>query len=799
MRGPPIERTRHGQDQSRRLGFQGWADRGYTSALIPDVQGEKRPSIKGWKEHLTVAADLKAWETEQRNVALRTDAYPTIDIDVDKPEVASAVRFIAEGILGAKPITRTRPDSNKLSLTYALDPFSEPIQSQTFTITLLDFTYKVEIKGTGSKMTMEGLHPDGAEYELDHVPKVTDLPLINQELIDQFEDVLANHVKNHLHGTFSTRRRGNGIDRTPVEPLDDDQARELLGQISDLPNPIEVDREEWIGVAHAVHNLVGEEGRQWFIEWTSKYPGRQLFGEADHVWDSLGRSYNGLPELIAFARRHGARTIANKLARVEAANIFPEVEGTKAHLIGEMRKNIDSTENRHSAKSVPHRGEGKADLSDEATEQLLDELAGLSKIEYDRRREEAAEQLDVRLPTLDDEVAKRRPSASDKFNDFFADIDPWPEPVDGAELLDEIIRTFDTYIVMQEGCSLTAALWTLHAHAHDAAQISPNLTFESPQKRCGKTNALSIVQQLTPRPLLASNTSSAAIFRGIEKYKLTLLLDEAETYLKDDEVMCGILNGGHYRNGSYVMRVVGDDHDVQLLSTWAPKAMALIGRLPDTLQDRSIVVELRRKKPTERVQRLRLDRVEHFQDLRRKAARWTADNISALRDADPVMPASLHDRAADNWRPLLAIADQIGGKYPEAARKAAEILSGVTEGDGETQAEVLLADLQEIFREAAVDWLPTQEIIKRLVEMEDRPWATWRRGNPATGHSISRLLKSYHIKSTRRRDGGGPVRGYQKDQFRDAWERYLPPLDPDFGFRSGTIGTALKNKGNAVF
>ena len=63
------------------------------------------------------------------------------------------------------------------------------------------------------------------------------------------------------------------------------------------------------------------------------------------------------------------------------------------------------------------------------------------------------------------------------------------------------------------------------------------------------------------------------------------------------------------------------------------------------------------------MERLRLDRLDELTPLARRAARWAADHLDALSGADPDVPAELHDRAADNWRPLLAVADLASGGW----------------------------------------------------------------------------------------------------------------------------------------
>jgi len=126
--------------------------------------------------------------------------------------------------------------------------------------------------------------------------------------------------------------------------------------------------------------------------------------------------------------------------------------------------------------------------------------------------------------------------------------------------------------------------------------------------------------------------------------------------------------------------------------------IALIGRLPATLEDRVIVLPMRRRAPGESVDRLRCDGLlRQLDPLRRRAVRWVADHRPTLRAADPAVPEDLDDRQADNWRPLLAIADAAGGTWPALARTASRTLSGVVV-EADTSAPVrLLADLRDLF------------------------------------------------------------------------------------------------------
>ncbi|NIU06397.1 MAG: hypothetical protein GWO40_19315 [Gammaproteobacteria bacterium] len=155
-------------------------------------------------------------------------------------------------------------------------------------------------------------------------------------------------------------------------------------------------------------------------------------------------------------------------------------------------------------------------------------------------------------------------------------------------MLDSMTGAIRDHIVLPVHAAETAALWAVHCHIFDATDVTPRLALLSPHKRCGKTTLLGVLSRLVPRPLLAANVTAAAVFRTVEAARPVLLADEADNFLGRDE-MLGILNRGH-RRGGRVIRTVGDDREPRQFSTFAPAALAAIGRLPPTLQGRSIAV-----------------------------------------------------------------------------------------------------------------------------------------------------------------------------------------------------------------
>jgi putative DNA primase/helicase len=172
----------------------------------------------------------------------------------------------------------------------------------------------------------------------------------------------------------------------------------------------------------------------------------------------------------------------------------------------------------------------------------------------------------------------------------------------------------------------------------------------------------------------------------------------------------------------------------------------------------------------------RIPKGDAYDEIRRRCARFALDNLKTLASAKPVMPPELNDRAADNWEPLLAIAEACG--FASEACKAAIELSGVD--DDETDAIVLLADLRATFERSRRDGetvsMSSTAIAAALAGMEDRKWPEFKGGKPITPAQIAALLKPFGIQPRKVQSNDGAkrqVQGYRFDQFDWTFKRYL--------------------------
>ncbi|HEY8441322.1 MAG TPA: hypothetical protein VIK79_07730, partial [Xanthobacteraceae bacterium] len=140
----------------------------------------------------------------------------------------------------------------------------------------------------------------------------------------------------------------------------------------------------------------------------------------------------------------------------------------------------------------------------------IERLTQLSTLDYEREREAAAKRLGMRLPVLDELVMRaKQQTAGAAICPVLSAIEaaPWPEPMDGAMLLDEITAAVRRYVLLEQGAAEAIALWIVHTHCFDGFAISPRLAITSPVMRCGKTTLLEVLSCLVRRPMTTANAT----------------------------------------------------------------------------------------------------------------------------------------------------------------------------------------------------------------------------------------------------------------------------------------------------
>ena len=417
----------------------------------------------------------------------------------------------------------------------------------------------------------------------------------------------------------------------------------------------------------------------------------------------------------------------------------------------------------------------QAEYLQETTEEVIQRLSKLSTMEYELQRIKAAKQLNFRPSALDKIIAQEQANEIATTDEIVKEDEPYHSTVDGNKILNEISEIISRYMILPKGALTPIVLWIASTYVYDAFNVFPKLGVISPEKRCGKTTLLEALGAFSCKVVLSSNTTPSSIFRVVDMIKPTFLIDEADTFIagRNDELI-GIINSGHTKRTASVIRIEGKDFTPKKFSTWSPMAFASIKGLSGTIMDRSIVIQLRRRTMAETVARIPVDFWEGSELIRQKLVRWGLDNFNDLKANHIEPPVIQNDRAIDNWLPLFTIAHAVGGEWPEKVNASYLLLNN--QEDEESAPVMLLHDIQFIFDDRDCERIHSVDLVRYLVDMEERPWCEWKRGNPMTANSLAKQLTTFGIRSKTIRAGvpSKTLKGYELKQFTDSFDRYIP-------------------------
>jgi putative DNA primase/helicase len=403
-------------------------------------------------------------------------------------------------------------------------------------------------------------------------------------------------------------------------------------------------------------------------------------------------------------------------------------------------------------------------------EKAFERLISLPSEQHEARLTELARRLDEDLAAVRDDFSAFVGLATEGASTGSWNVEPWPEPVETRLLLQEIMTKICRYIVLRPEAATATALWTMTAWAHAAATHSPILAAVSVEPDSGKSTLLGVLSFLVPKPFISVEPTGPSVYRTVDRERPTLIIDEADDLFYRKSDLRAIVNAGWSR-GTRIPRL-GRWYD-----PFCPKILGILGKtkLPRTIASRSIIVRMWPKKPEEKAEDFAYADDPEFSTIRRKLARWTADNLSILKELKPPQPPGFNNRLSANWKSPFQIAQHAGGGWPEQARRSAIYLSrSPYEPSNGVQ---LLAALRGMFATDRTQITSEQVVQQRLAD-PDSQWHEYRSRGPITKSQIAALLKNFEIRPvvvhpTKRADLSR--HGYRAAQFEDAFARFLPP------------------------
>ena len=417
-------------------------------------------------------------------------------------------------------------------------------------------------------------------------------------------------------------------------------------------------------------------------------------------------------------------------------------------------------------------------INHEYAQKQIADLAQLDELTYQLKKRKIAKELGIGTNDLDRIVKQERQGLElAKIATLTTDIEPYTSRVNGDELAHEILHIVKSHIVCNDAVAIAITLWIFFSWCIDVAYIAPIAWINAPEKRCGKTQLATLMGRMSKRSIMASNVSQSALFRTIERYKPTFVIDEADSFFHGDMDLKNIINCGFSRDNPYVWRCVGDNHEPIPFDVFGAKIISGIGKLPSTVMDRSISLTLRRALPTEKRQRVKDIPKATTETIKAKLARWADDNMDKVATSKPKLPETIYNREFDTWEILFQIADTLGDDWLKLVTNACLAITQ-TDSKEPSENEELLTDIKAIFELQAVDSMATRDLLTALIGADSdgltKRWATSNKGQTMTDRQLAKRLKDFEIKSSKiNKPNETQKRGYYLADFADAFKRYL--------------------------
>lgn len=379
-------------------------------------------------------------------------------------------------------------------------------------------------------------------------------------------------------------------------------------------------------------------------------------------------------------------------------------------------------------------------------------------------------------PEIVDKVSRRGKVVNGKHSSTTTGADATENEVDGETMVADIETFITSFVILPPQTSLPLAAWVMATYCYETFDAFPYLLVTSPAPRCGKTRLLEVLSLIVSAPQRTANISESALFRVIQKFGPTLLMDEAENLRgkgERSEYLRGIINAGN-RADATVMRCVGKDFNPQQFSVYCPKVVSGIGHFPHTIRDRSIIIGMQRRKTDEKVARF------IFREVRPvgETMRWRVQSF-INREREQIERAYarldlqfLEDRESESWEPLFGVLGVADPSRVAELKTCAERLSkDKASGDTDENFAIrLLSDLRDIWPHDRPNIL-TSELLGLLRGVEESPWASEVDLNP---RRLARFLKGFDVKSKSVRVGDRAAKGYTLEDLKAAFPRYLP-------------------------
>jgi hypothetical protein len=360
-------------------------------------------------------------------------------------------------------------------------------------------------------------------------------------------------------------------------------------------------------------------------------------------------------------------------------------------------------------------------------------------------------------------------------------VAPWPERTDLARLFADTCAFLSRHLAEPRPAIETIALWSLHAWGARAEtklfDLSPRLILRAVDPRADHARALRLIAWLTPAPLLVSRAVAAHLLPVIHDERPTVLIDDVTggtLYRRD---MRTLIAAGAHRDGMFLTRRSKSIESGRGFC-FAPTAIATASVLPEDVRALAVAVPMTPAPPGD--PRPRINLIDPPDEVLALRAHMQAAIGALLKDrpSAAAAPSTLGPRAAENWHPLLTLAQCIGADVAARAAEAAVQFSASAPPPASNLA--LLRDVRDLCAVGGQSRITSHDMLEKLVADPDRPWATVFRGRPLNPRTLAERFATFGLRPrVVRKPDGVYARGYYGEELVDAFARYLSDTAPE--------------------
>ena len=304
----------------------------------------------------------------------------------------------------------------------------------------------------------------------------------------------------------------------------------------------------------------------------------------------------------------------------------------------------------------------------------------------------------------------------------------------------------------------------------------------------GKSTALDVTENLMANPIHLEAVTEA-VLRNLTNdlgYTPTFAFDELDELVGKDGEKAGaghivlMWNTGYKHSGGtwFNRQQPGGGVKMMKASSFAPIVFAGATFLPKGTLSRAITIPMLPALPDDIFDPWEEENESEALPHHDAMALWAMEHFDALKAFRMPRSLSLYNRGGEIWRPLFAIAESLGGHWPETCRRAADHFMFQKRAEMMAENDEMIRDLADVFKDGET-FLPTQIIRERLIILDGSTWSNYLdKGQPISEGQIKAIVTRHNIPSIRKRMEGeeNPRHGYNAAAFADLFLRVSGPI-----------------------